>query len=149
MYLNDNFVKKNIQNFQEIPPSFEILLDSTVHDDSNINIVTNNEISNCSNFFNYIDNPLIWIIKQVCKNNKTAKAEFDTFLNKDIDTKICTTSITSPEHPTKNDGKSKRRCGTSLQPKGDSPKNNKNDFISKKYLHGLKNRKSKLEQEIF
>ncbi len=59
MYLNDNFVKKNIQNFQEIPPSFETLLDSTVHDGSNINIVTNNEISNFNNFFNYIDNPLI------------------------------------------------------------------------------------------
>ena len=80
---NKNFVT-NDQNFLKIPQSSEKFLDSTANNESNINIVTNNEISKISSeSYNDVDNSLMRITKQVHKNIEVAKAEFDTFLRRE------------------------------------------------------------------
>ena len=72
-------------NIQNLNKSSKKLVDKNI---SNINNVTNSEILNYNDSsFTDVDNSLIHITKQVCKNIKAAKVEFDTFLRSDEATK--------------------------------------------------------------
>ena len=80
--ISNNTLVMNIQNLNK---SSERLLDINF---SNVNNITDSEILNYyDSSFTDVDNSLICIAKQVCKNIEAAKVEFDTFLHRDKSTK--------------------------------------------------------------